>query len=348
MPAGLEPYSFKFGEYVFVYQRLIVTSDDHKDATTAEVGIYMDGKKLSTVYPAKWDFHRGGEQATTEVAITVRMSEDVYVVLTGYEQDSGLANFRVFINPLISWVWLGFLDPVRVWRRSVCLLPASLAHVRDRTPADARGLGRAADTGTRDGDRDRRDARDREPGARGAVAAGERARGAPAAGRHGHGRDRRRLCRAEPADEPGGGSRDEGSPVHVQLLAPHDLRVRLRHRRRAARADQRGWSPSPTTGRRLTSAKLAYDDVLAQFIHKYGGEQVLASPRSSFSWAVPMVAVIGGLGLLFVVGRRWVAVAARPRRSRRGTSATAWSTRTTRTSSTTSCETWSNRRVDDG
>ena len=33
---------------------------------------------------------------------------------------------------------------------------------------------------------------------------------------------------------------------------------------------------------------------------------MLATPRSKFSWLLPSLAVVGGLGLLFVVGRRWV------------------------------------------
>jgi cytochrome c-type biogenesis protein CcmH/NrfF len=50
----------------------------------------------------------------------------------------------------------------------------------------------------------------------------------------------------------------------------------------------------------------AYEAVLQYFVKTYGGEQVLATPRTSFSWLFPSVAVIGGLGLLIVAGRRWV------------------------------------------
>jgi cytochrome c-type biogenesis protein CcmH/NrfF len=50
----------------------------------------------------------------------------------------------------------------------------------------------------------------------------------------------------------------------------------------------------------------AYDAVLADFVSQYGGEHVLSTPRSKFSWLFPSLAVVGGLGLLFAVGRRWV------------------------------------------
>jgi cytochrome c-type biogenesis protein CcmH/NrfF len=50
----------------------------------------------------------------------------------------------------------------------------------------------------------------------------------------------------------------------------------------------------------------AYEAVLDFFVKTYGGEQVLATPRTKFSWLLPSLAVIGGLGLLVVAGRRWV------------------------------------------
>ena len=49
-----------------------------------------------------------------------------------------------------------------------------------------------------------------------------------------------------------------------------------------------------------------YDQVVGAFIKEYGGEDVLAEPRSALAWALPYLAVAGGLGLLFVVSRGWV------------------------------------------
>jgi cytochrome c-type biogenesis protein CcmH/NrfF len=43
--------------------------------------------------------------------------------------------------------------------------------------------------------------------------------------------------------------------------------------------------------------------VVGAFIREYGGEHVLATPRSSATWLVPYVAVAGGLVLIFFVGR---------------------------------------------
>jgi cytochrome c-type biogenesis protein CcmH/NrfF len=50
----------------------------------------------------------------------------------------------------------------------------------------------------------------------------------------------------------------------------------------------------------------AYNHALDQYVAQYG-TQYLATPKSSMSWLLPSLGVIGGLGLLFVVGRRFVA-----------------------------------------
>ena len=50
----------------------------------------------------------------------------------------------------------------------------------------------------------------------------------------------------------------------------------------------------------------AFGEVLDTFVKSYGGEQVLATPRTSASWMFPTVGVLSGLALLVVVGRRWV------------------------------------------
>ncbi|MEZ4367288.1 MAG: heme lyase CcmF/NrfE family subunit [Kofleriaceae bacterium] len=142
-----DPAWFTFHDYRFLYEDLIDTQDDSKSAMTARVSVWQDGEQIATLYPARWDFHRG-EQPTTEVAIHSRFNEDVYIVLTGFGRDAagrptGMANFRVWKNPLILWVWLGYLTIA--FGTLVCLLPAGLVNRASRKPATL--FGRAADVG---------------------------------------------------------------------------------------------------------------------------------------------------------------------------------------------------------
>lgn len=78
-----------------------------------------------TLEPARAIYAGLGGQALTHVAITTTPLADVYVVLAG-TADDGSASFRVFINPLVSWIWAGGL---------VLIAGVVLGNVRERSPA---------------------------------------------------------------------------------------------------------------------------------------------------------------------------------------------------------------------
>jgi cytochrome c-type biogenesis protein CcmF len=59
-----------------------------------------------TLEPSRATYAGLGGQALTHVAITTTAVADVYVVLAG-TNDDGSASFRVFVNPLVSWIWAG-------------------------------------------------------------------------------------------------------------------------------------------------------------------------------------------------------------------------------------------------
>lgn len=61
-----------------------------------------------TLEPSRGVYAGLGGQALTHVAITTTPAADVYVVLAG-TNDDGSASFRVFVNPLVSWIWGGGL-----------------------------------------------------------------------------------------------------------------------------------------------------------------------------------------------------------------------------------------------
>lgn len=74
----------------------------------------------------------------TEVGLRPGPIEDVYVVLAGFEDNGGTASFKAYINPLMSWMWIGELVIligvlVAAWPRKS---PAA-AEVRARVPVGA-------------------------------------------------------------------------------------------------------------------------------------------------------------------------------------------------------------------
>ena len=294
------PSAFRFGDYVFLYEDLVDASDDHKNTVTAQVSIWKDGENLGQVYPAKWDYRKGSE-ATTEVAIKVRASEDVYVVLTGYELDGKLANFRVFINPLISWVWLGFL--LLGLGTLICLIPInSLDRLTHKGPKSR--LGRATEIGVL------------VLIAFGIIAG--LASQARAAGQAEH-------------VKPGMGMGDTSvgwasmnrptneveSDAMKELLCPCGCKREDIFMCKCQTASSlRGWVIDLVNERDASGQprfdlstkagrERAYQHALDQYVAQYG-TQALATPKSSFSWLLPSLGVIGGLGLLLVVGRRFI------------------------------------------
>ncbi len=316
---------FAFGEYEFVYQRLIHTSDDHKDAVTAEVAIYHHGSLINTVYPAKWDYHKEEGQATTEVAITVRggvfqelptewpatlgrhmlsesYGEDVYVVLTGYDLESGLANLRIYLNPLILWVWVGFL--ILAFGTLVCLIPQSVVDRLSR-PRSSR-LGRAGELAVL-------------VLVVGGVLTGlaSQARAAAAPAEHvqtgmGMGADSTGFAAM---NRPTNSTEERAMKELLCVCScPREsifdckcgtaAQLRREIMDYLGQVDEKG---QPVFDLKTQAGRdAAYEAVLDYFVKSYKGEQVLATPRTKFSWLLPSLAVIGSLGLLVVAGRRWV------------------------------------------
>jgi cytochrome c-type biogenesis protein CcmF len=297
---GTGPSSFAFGhykgpfsnsDYTFTYERLIHTSDDHKDAVTAQVGIYDHGMRIGTVYPAKWDYHSDEAQMTSEIAIRVRLAEDVYLVLTGFDLESQKANFRIYLNPLILWVWIGFL--ILAVGTLICLIPQSLVDFLQFKPKTR--LGRAADLsvilllagGLIMGlaSQAHAQAEHAPPAGMGMGAAG----GGYAA------QNRPDTPTAEKAMKelicPCGCARQNIFECDCATAA--DLRAR-------ALSILSSYDLKTEQGRRD-----GYNAVMKKFVSEYT-ESVLATPKSNFPWLLPSVAAVGALGLLVVVGRRWM------------------------------------------
>ncbi len=59
-----------------------------------------------TLEPSRATYAGLGGQALTHVAISTTPFADLYVVLAG-TNDDGSASFRVFVNPLVTWIWAG-------------------------------------------------------------------------------------------------------------------------------------------------------------------------------------------------------------------------------------------------
>jgi cytochrome c-type biogenesis protein CcmF len=126
------------GNYTIRHDRLTVSDDGQKQAVTAHLTLLSGGKPLTTLYPAKWSFHKHEtEPPTTEVAIRRAFAEDVYVVLGAFDAGTQDVTLQIFVNPLVNWIWLGFglmafgtgiaLLPERAFSFAMARLPAEVA-----------------------------------------------------------------------------------------------------------------------------------------------------------------------------------------------------------------------------
>ena len=75
--------------------------------TKADVDVYRDGKFLRKLTPQIEFYQRSGQPMTIPSARST-ITEDFYVILVNWEPTTAdAATFRVFLNPLINWIWTG-------------------------------------------------------------------------------------------------------------------------------------------------------------------------------------------------------------------------------------------------
>ncbi|RMH43872.1 MAG: hypothetical protein D6689_03865 [Deltaproteobacteria bacterium] len=276
---------------------------DHKQTWTARLrAITKDGDDLGTLWPAQWLYTKSTEQRTTEPAIESVGADDVYLALLGFEPGTeGIANFRLFLNPLVNWVWLGFT--VLMLGCFVCLIPESV--VRMLKPAPKTRVGRIADKA-----------------ALAAFVAGAtllsvsaaRAQDAPSA--------------AGPVYEESNPHAVQGTTIASQYRPDSDTAARLMkdigcmcggcnkepiHDCKCGYAAQmRAEVLAALRGRDLSTEEAqrrAYEEVRDAFIAKYG-QEVLTLPIDEgfnrLAWALPFALIGGSLALIVGVGRYWV------------------------------------------
>ena len=68
--------------------------------------VFNDAHQIGVMTPQRNIHKTHEEQPMTEVAIRSNLREDLYVILAGLGDD-GTANFRVIVNPLMMWMWIG-------------------------------------------------------------------------------------------------------------------------------------------------------------------------------------------------------------------------------------------------
>ena len=75
--------------------------------TQADVDLYKNGEFLRKLTPEIEFYQRSGQPMTIPSARST-ITEDFYVILVNWEPTTAdAATFRIFLNPLINWIWAG-------------------------------------------------------------------------------------------------------------------------------------------------------------------------------------------------------------------------------------------------
>jgi cytochrome c-type biogenesis protein CcmF len=97
--------SIEIKDYKLVYEKLDQRREGINDIVYADLTVFKNGEKLGNFEPEKV-FYGNWEQPSTEPAISSTALEDLYIVLSAWEDD-GRATFIVKVNPMMNWMWAG-------------------------------------------------------------------------------------------------------------------------------------------------------------------------------------------------------------------------------------------------
>ncbi|KKM11283.1 cytochrome C biogenesis protein [Clostridiales bacterium PH28_bin88] len=94
------------GKYTTTFNGLMQREEGENVIVYADMPVSKDGKNIGAVMPEKV-FYELWDQPSTEVGILGSLTEDFYVILSTWDKNGTEATFKVIINPMVAWVWIG-------------------------------------------------------------------------------------------------------------------------------------------------------------------------------------------------------------------------------------------------
>jgi cytochrome c-type biogenesis protein CcmF len=129
----------RMGPYRLVCQSFTQDSNPNFDTEYALLDVYKNGRKITQLSPEK-RFYQASQQTSTIVANHSTLQTDLYVIYEGKNPDTDKPIIKVFLNPLMNWIWIGVA--IVVMGTLVALVPnmtrtAARARVELESPVEA-------------------------------------------------------------------------------------------------------------------------------------------------------------------------------------------------------------------
>ena len=97
----------RVGPYTLTMRGVTERQKENAVYTTAILDVKHGNRFIATEHPSK-ALYTKSQQPMTEVALHTTPAEDLYMILGGVNED-GSASIQAYINPLVSFVWVGGL-----------------------------------------------------------------------------------------------------------------------------------------------------------------------------------------------------------------------------------------------
>ncbi|HMK29018.1 MAG TPA: heme lyase CcmF/NrfE family subunit [Terriglobales bacterium] len=127
--------SMSIGPYTLTCKSYTQDDNPNYSSEWAIIDVTKNGRHVDTLYPER-RFYKASQQAATMVANRSTLPEDLYLVYSGLNQDSGRPIIRAHLNPLVLWIWIGV--HIVIIGTLIALVPSiSAVRVAMRVPARA-------------------------------------------------------------------------------------------------------------------------------------------------------------------------------------------------------------------
>jgi cytochrome c-type biogenesis protein CcmF len=98
--------TFTVGRYTLRFEDMISRDTPNSEFMGARLAVFDGGRAIGGLVPGQ-NFYKTGQDPSTEVDIHHTLRDDLYLILIGFDPQTGRATLKAYLNPLINWIWIG-------------------------------------------------------------------------------------------------------------------------------------------------------------------------------------------------------------------------------------------------